>query len=84
MGQQVSNQFATYAVITPDNTVNIAQGVTDAIFVGTTGNLVAVSENGATATFVAAPAGVTLPLRVKRINSTSTTADNLLALYVSK
>ncbi len=69
------------AAVTPHDSTNLTNGPTDGIYVGGIGNVVAVWVDGTTATFVGVPAGTILPIRVKRINSTSTTATNLLALY---
>ncbi|HEX7795854.1 MAG TPA: hypothetical protein VF456_15940, partial [Vicinamibacterales bacterium] len=58
--------------------------LTDAIYIGTkgsTGTIVAVMQDGSTATFVGLIAGTVYPLRVKRINSTTTDASDMLALY---
>ena len=69
------------ATITKDNSVNIPTGVTHAVYVGTAGTMVAVQQNGVTATFVGIAAGSILPIAIKRVNSTSTTSDNMVALY---
>lgn len=66
--------------ITPSDSANIEQGSTDAIYVGGAGVVVAVFDDGKTANFTAT-AGATLPIRVKRINSTTTTATLMVALY---
>ena len=52
----------------------------DAIAVDTAGNVVVVFENGGTA-LMHAVAGVIIPVKCIRINSTSTTATGLNALY---
>jgi hypothetical protein len=52
----------------------------DAIFVGGAGVVVAVFENGTTAPFTVL-AGTMLPLKCIRVNSTSTTASLMNALY---
>jgi hypothetical protein len=52
----------------------------DAIYVGGAGVVVAVLESGATVAFTAT-AGQTLPIQAKRVNSTSTTATLMVALY---
>ena len=52
----------------------------DAIVVDTAGNVVVVFENGGTA-LMHAVAGVIIPVKCIRINSTSTTAAGLSALY---
>lgn len=51
-----------------------------AIYVGVTGDVVAVFSDGVARTFKAVPVGV-LPIQPIRINNTSTTATNLVALY---
>ena len=52
----------------------------DAIFVGGAGVVVAVFENGTTASFTVL-AGTMLPLKCIRVNSTSTTATLMNAMY---
>lgn len=53
----------------------------DAIYVGGTGIVVAVFEDGSTANFTAA-VGEILPLKTIRVNSTTTTATLMVALYL--
>jgi hypothetical protein len=50
------------------------------IFVGGAGIVVAVFEDGSTGAFTV-PAGATLPLKCIRVNSTTTTATLMNALY---
>lgn len=52
----------------------------DGVFVGVAGTVVLVLESGATASFTAS-AGQILPVKCIRVNSTSTTATSLVALY---
>lgn len=52
----------------------------DAIFVGGAGIVVAVFEDGSTGAFTVA-AGTLLPLKCIRVNSTTTTATLMNALY---
>jgi len=66
--------------ITPSDSVDLPQGPTEAVYVGGAGIVVAVFPDGSAASFTAV-AGEILPLKVKRINSTSTTATLLVALY---
>lgn len=68
------------ATITTSNTVDIPQGATDALLVGSSGNVAAVFENG-DVVVLAVTAPCVLPVRVKRVNATSTTATGLAALY---
>lgn len=65
--------------VTPSDTVDLPW-VTMAVWVGGAGNLVAVMQDGTTATFTGVTAGALLPIAARRINATSTTATNLLAL----
>ena len=67
------------AAITPSDTVDLPR-LTDALWVGGAGIVVAVLQNGRTVNFTTV-AGSLLPLRVKRVNATSTTATLLNALY---
>ena len=68
------------AAVTPSDTVNFAR-VANSIYVGGTGDVVVVFSGGGTITFVGVPAGMILPVQAKRINSTSTTATSMVALY---
>jgi hypothetical protein len=68
------------ATITISDTVNIPQGLTDALLVGSTGVVQAVFENDVVvALTVTGP--IILPVKVKRVNAASTTATGLVALY---
>ena len=79
---------ANYAVaITKSDTVDIEppvpgnpQRLTDAVWVGGAGVVVAVFENDSTAAFTCI-AGTVLPVAIKRVNSTNTTATLMVALY---
>lgn len=73
--------FSAYRwkAITPSDTATIEPQPV-AVFVGGAGNVVAVGDDGVAATF-AATAGAVLPIQPHRINSTSTTATGLIALY---
>lgn len=71
--------FNDYRPITTSDTVDLPW-VTQAVWVGGAGNVVAVMQNGTTGTFTAVPAGNTLPIMARRINATLTTATNLVAL----
>lgn len=78
-GLPVSSPAFHAAAITPSNSVNF-DTVARAIYVGTTGNIVIVTPNDEVVTFTAVPVGI-LPVMAKRVNSTSTTASNLVALW---
>jgi hypothetical protein len=66
--------------ITTSDTVNLPGNLTDAIWVGGAGIVVAVFPNDNTVNFTCV-AGSVLPIRVKRVNATTTTATLLVALY---
>lgn len=74
--------------ITKSDTVNIAVATPVGqncrmlgIYVGGAGNIVAVFDDDTTQTFTGCLAGTILPIACKRVNSGSTTATNLLALF---
>jgi hypothetical protein len=68
--------------ITKHDTVNISgpKPLTDAVYVGGAGIVVAVWQDDTTSNFTAV-AGEILPIAVKRVNSTTTTATLMVALY---
>lgn len=69
-----------YFTITPHDSTNFSIS-TRGIYVGGAGNLVAVDEDGNAVTFTGVLAGVVYPIRCKRVNSTNTTATNLVGMY---
>jgi len=71
---------ATFRPVTPSDTVAIKGGPARALYVGGTGDVVAINENGAAVKFVAVPAGSILPIVTSRVNATNTTAANIVAL----
>jgi len=76
--------FNRALVITPSDTVNFSttvnRGYCDAVYVGGAGVVVAVFEDDTTIAFTCI-AGQILPVKAKRVNSTSTTATLLRALF---
>lgn len=66
--------------VVPSDTVNFTQGASR-VYVGGTGNVVCITSRGDVVTFTGVPAGTTLPVQIRRVNSTSTTATNMVALY---
>ena len=69
-----------WKAITTSDTVDFAEGLTGAVWVGGAGTVVAVMQNGVTGTCTGVTAGAVLPIAARRINATSTTATNLVAL----
>lgn len=68
-----------FAAITKSDTDDIP--LTRAVYVGGAGNVVAVDADGTPTTFSGVAAGTLLPIRVRRINSTDTTATLMVAIY---
>jgi len=71
--------------ITKSDTVNLTtydskKKLTDAVYVGGAGIVVAVFQDDSTAQFTAV-AGEILPIAIKRVNSTTTSATLMVALY---
>lgn len=71
-------------VVTSDTVDFTVQGtgrkLCDALYVGGAGIVVAVFEDGTTVSFTAV-AGEILPIAIKRVNATTTTATLMVALY---
>jgi len=65
--------------ITPSNTLGLPQMITG-LYVGVTGDVTVGLSDGTFATFTAVPAGAILPVQVKRVMSTGTTATFLVGL----
>ncbi len=65
--------------IAASDTVNLAD-VTRALYVGGGGDLSVVMLSGETALFSAVVTGTILPLRVRRVNATGSTASDLVGL----
>jgi len=65
--------------ITPHDSTNFTNNAR-AIYVGVGGTVVLVDPQGTVLTFLNVPNGAVLPVACKRINSTSTTATNMIGL----
>jgi hypothetical protein len=69
------------AAVTPSDTVDLTN-LTRGVYVGAGGDLAVIFANDtASTTLVAVPTGVVLPIAVRRILSTGTTATSVVALY---
>ncbi len=75
----LTDPSGTAAAVTPHNSTNFTAGICRALYVGVTGDVVAIVD-GQAITFKAVPVGV-LPIRCTRVNSTNTTATDIVALY---
>jgi len=69
-----------YFAITPSDSANFLFQVVG-IYVGTGGDVVAVTQGGIPVIFKNAVAGSVLPINAIRVNSTSTTASNLVGIH---
>lgn len=80
----LSDPAKNFAAVTPHDSTNFGPAstptLTRALYVGGAGDVVAVDEGGAAVTFTC-PAGATLPIRCKRVNSTGTTATAIVRLW---
>jgi hypothetical protein len=68
-------------VVTPSDVTALTKP-SRALYVGVTGNVsVEMHGTGTAIVFTAVPAGSILPIRVTRVNSTGTSATNIVSLY---
>ena len=67
------------AAVTPSDSADIRP--TRGLFVGAAGNIKVDMALGTTLTFTGVQAGSILPIQVKRVYSTDTTATDIVALY---
>lgn len=68
------------SAVTPSDSTNLPNGDCVALYIGTAGTLRVMCVNGRDLTFAATVAGV-LPLKVRRVYSTGTSATNIVAMY---
>lgn len=66
--------------VTTSDTVNLT-GTARALYIGGGGNVNVIMPDGTTVLFVGAGSGTILPVRVRRVMATSTTATSIVALY---
>lgn len=81
MGKSITAPSDRWVAVTPSDSVNIATGAPRALYIGTGGDVDAVDASGNSATFSNVLSGTILPIECVRVNDTSTTASNILALY---
>lgn len=67
--------------VTPSDSTSYVNGAARALYVGGAGNVVMVLTDDSTVTLTAVPAGTIIPLWHKRVNSTSTTATSMVAMF---
>lgn len=66
--------------ITPHDSNNEANNFRS-IWVGVAGNVAVVTDDGTAVTYKGCAAGSVIPIRGKRVNSTNTTATDLVGIY---
>jgi hypothetical protein len=69
------------AAVTPNDGTDLAVLPARALYIGGAGNISVDTAAGDTVTFSGLAAGTILPVSVKRVRSTSTTATLIVALY---
>lgn len=69
-----------FAAVTKSDTVNFSSQAR-ALYIGGAGDVAAVGLDDVAVTFVGLPAGSILPVQCKRVNSTSTSATSIVALF---
>lgn len=75
-------QARRLAAVTPADGSDLAGGIAKALYVGAAGNVaLQAAEDSSAVTLVGVAAGTILPIRVKRVMSTNTTASSIVALY---
>jgi hypothetical protein len=75
-----SNPAENAAAVTPHDS-NDLTNVARALYVGTTGNIKIITAGGDTVTLNSVPAGAIIPVRVKRVFSTGTSASNIVSIF---
>lgn len=65
--------------VTPHDSNNLSNN--GILYVGGAGDVALVTTNGNSVTFSGVQAGSFLPVQVRRVNATNTTATNILVLY---
>lgn len=72
--------YNLWATVTPSDSVDLPR-LTRGLWVGGAGTLAAVMQNNQMPVALTVPAGAWLPMAVRRVNSTGTTATAIVALY---
>lgn len=71
----------SYKAVTTSDATDIPDGPCDALWVGVGGDVAILPPSGAAVTFKNVPSGFLLLAQAKRVNSTYTTATDIVALY---
>ena len=68
-------------VVTPDNAVNLPDGVCSSLWIGSVGHVKVTTRKGTDVTFSNVASGTLLRIQAQRVWATGTTASNIVALY---
>jgi len=79
-GNNLTAPGSGHFAITPSDSTDFTWTVRG-IYVGVGGDIVIVAKEGGAVTYKNAVAGSIIPVRATRVNSTSTTATNLVGIY---
>ncbi len=82
MAHQTGGSTNNFEAITPSDSVNLVNGVTDFIKCGGAGNLSVLTSAGTTRTVLGVLAGEYVPVQCKRINATGTTCTNITGFWL--
>jgi hypothetical protein len=72
--------YNAWKAVTPSDTVDLPEGVI-ALWISGAGTVAAVMSNNTMPSTLTVPAGAWLPMIVRRVNATGTTATGIVALY---
>ena len=75
----LASPYTQAVAIVPHNTTELGY-ITRAIYVGVGGDIVLITADDDTVTFTGVVTGTVLPIRVKVVKATGTTATNLVAM----
>jgi len=70
-----------FEAVTASDSTNFTNGISRGLYIGGAGNAAVVDADGTAVLFSGLLAGSILPVQAKRVNSTSTTATNIVALF---
>lgn len=77
----ITSSAGSAAAVTPNDSTDLS-AVTRGLYVGVGGNIrVILDKDDASVNFIGVVAGSVLPLRIKRVLSSGTSASSLVALY---
>jgi hypothetical protein len=81
----LQNPAVKFLAIIPDDNNNLSDAngevLTRAVYIGGNGNISFINHEGNSVVLTGCVAGTFFPIQVSRINSTGTTATNIVAFY---